>query len=237
MNSRTDQIEAGSGKHFAAYVSLPERPNGHAVVVLQEIFGVTPHIRGIADRFAEDGYLALAPDLFWRIEPGISLTHSKDDIGRAFDLMRQYDESQGVEDTASTIAHIRRLPEFGGKVAVAGMCLGGKLAYLAAARGVGAASVAYYGVGIENSLQEADGIRGPLMLNFGERDRYVPPAARAKIAVALEGKFQVESYTYASADHGFYTRGDPETIALARKRTNAFLNQALCACVAARPAP
>ena len=93
--------------------------------------------------------------------------------------------------------------------------------------------MAFYGVGIEKNLHQADGIRGPLMLNFGEHDRYVPPAAREKIAAALEGKFQVESHLYEGADHGFYTRGDPETIALARKRTNAFLNQALCACVAA----
>lgn len=234
MNSRTDQVDAGGGKHFAAYVSLPQQPNGHAVVVLQEIFGVTPHIRGIADRFAEDGYLALAPDLFWRVKPGMSLTHSKEDMARAFALVQQYDEMHGVEDIASCIAHVRLQPEFRGKVAVAGMCLGGKLAYLAAARGVGAASVAFYGVGIEKNLHQADGIRGPLMLNFGERDRYVPPAAREKIAAALEGKFQVESHLYEGADHGFYTRGDPETIALARKRTNAFLNQALCACVAAR---
>ena len=230
MNSRIDQVDAGCGKRFAAYVSLPESPNGHAVVVLQEIFGVTPHVRGVADRFAEDGYLALAPDLFWRISPGVSLSHTKEDMARAFALVQQYDELQGVEDTASTIAHIRRLPDFHGKVAVAGMCLGGKLAYLAAARGVGAASVAYYGVGIEKSLDEAGGVRGPLMLNFGDRDRYVTPAARQKIAAALEGKFQVESHLYEGADHGFYTRGDPETIALARKRTNAFLNQALRAC-------
>ena len=123
MNSRTDQVDAGAGRHFAAYVSLPRQPNGHAVVVLQEIFGVTPHIRGIADRFAEDGYLALAPDLFWRVKPGMSLTHSREDMARAFALVQQYDELHGVEDIASCIAHVRRQPEFRGKVAVAGMCL------------------------------------------------------------------------------------------------------------------
>ncbi len=82
MNFRTDPINAGAGRHFDAYVSIPDRPNGHAVIVLQEIFGVTPQVRGVADRFAEDGYLALAPDLFWRAEPGLSLTHSRQDIAR-----------------------------------------------------------------------------------------------------------------------------------------------------------
>jgi len=227
MNSRIDQVDAGDGKQFCAYVSVPERPNGHAVVVLQEIFGITAHIRGVADRFSEDGYLALAPDLFWRIEPGISLTHSKEDMARAFGLIGQFDESVGVKDIASTVAHIQRLPGFRGKVAVAGMCLGGKLAYLAAARGVGDAAVGFYGVGIEKNLDEAGAIQRPLMLAFGERDRYAPPAVREQIAAAVAGKPQVVTHVYEGADHGFYTRGEQATIALARQRTNEFLRQAL----------
>jgi carboxymethylenebutenolidase len=232
LNSRTDQIDAGGDHQFSAYVSQPERPNGHAVVVLQEIFGITPHIRGIADRFAEDGYLALAPDLFWRLEPGVSLSHSKEDMARAFALAQQFDESRGVDDIASTVAHVQRLPGFAGKVAVAGMCLGGKLAYLAAARGVGAAAVAYYGVGIEKSLDEAGRIRGPLMLAFGDKDRYVPQSARDQIATALAGRPGVVIHVYEGADHGFYTRGEAATVALARQRTNDFLQQALGAAAA-----
>lgn len=227
MNSRIDAIEAENGQHFSAYLSLPERPNGHAVVVLQEIFGVTPHIRDIADRFAQDGYLALAPDLFWRLEPGLSLTHSKDDMARAFALVQQFDESLGVQDVARTVAHIEQLPGFRGKVAVAGMCLGGKLAYLAAARGVAAAAVGYYGVGIEKNLDEAGAINCPLMLAFGDRDRYVPPAAREQINAALAGNPQVVTQVYEGADHGFYTRGDAATISLARQHTNEFLQRAL----------
>lgn len=224
MNS---SIEAEKGEHFSAYLSLPERPNGHAVVVLQEIFGVTPHIRAIADRFAEDGYLALAPDLFWRLEPGLSLTHSKEDLARAFALVQQFDESLGVQDIARSVAHIQQLPGFGGQVAVAGMCLGGKLAYLAAARGVAAAAVGYYGVGIEKNLDEAGAIKCPLMLAFGGRDRYVPPAAREQIDAAFAGNPQVVIQVYEDADHGFYTRGDAATISLARQRTNEFLHRAL----------
>ena len=227
MSAHTESIGAGDGRHFDAYVSVPPQPNGHALIVLQEIFGVTPHIRGVADRFAEDGYLAFAPDLFWRAQPGLSLTHSKEDMARAFALVQQYDEGDGVSDIALVEAHIRALPGFAGKVAVAGMCLGGKLAYLAAARGNIDAAVSFYGVGIEKDLGEAKSLRCPLMLNFGERDKYVAAAAREQIAVALAGKPNVESWLYEGADHGFYTRGDAAVIALARTRTNSFLKKAL----------
>ena len=86
MSEAKTTIDAGDGRGFAAYVSRPGKPNGHAVIVLQEIFGVTDAIRGVADRYAAEGYLALAPDLYWRIEPGVELSHSKADIERAFQL-------------------------------------------------------------------------------------------------------------------------------------------------------
>jgi carboxymethylenebutenolidase len=227
MNSRTDKIDAGNGQQFDAYVSIPANPNGHAVIVLQEIFGVTPHVRGVADRFAEDGYLAFAPDLFWRDEPGISLTHSKEDMARAFGLLQKFDEDKSMDDIARTAAHIRALPGFAGKVVAAGMCLGGKLAYLAAARVEVDAAVAFYGVGIEKSLADAERVHCPLMLHFGDLDKYAPEEARAQIAKALAGKPNVVSHLYPGADHGFYTRGTPETIQEARARTNQFLQQAL----------
>ncbi|MES2535026.1 MAG: dienelactone hydrolase family protein [Pseudomonadota bacterium] len=232
MTSRTEQIDAGNGQRFDAYVSIPANPNGHAVIVLQEIFGVTPQVRGVADRFAEDGYLAYAPDLFWRDEPGLSLTHSKDDMARAFALLNKFDVDKSMEDIARTAAFIRALPGFAGKVAAAGMCLGGKLAYLAAARIEVDAAVAFYGVGIEKDLADAERLHCPLMLHFGDLDKYAPEEARAQISKALEGKPDVVSHLYAGADHGFYTRGAPETIQLARARTNQFLQDMLGAVAA-----
>lgn len=228
MPSRTDSIDAGGGR-FSAFVSVPARPNGHALIVLHEIFGVTAHIRAIADRFAEDGYLAYAPDLFWRVSPGIELTHSKEDLGKAFGILKGYRDADGVDDIASVARHLRALPGFDGKVAVAGMCLGGLLAYLAATEegeeGVDAA-VGYYGVGIEKRLDLAAAIKRPLQLHFGDRDQYVPAEARTRIESALSGNPLVEIHTYPDADHGFYTRGSPAHIALARERTNAFLLRA-----------
>lgn len=217
--SRIDSIKEG----LSAYVSIPEQPNGHAVIVLQEIFGVTKAIRGIADRFAEDGFLAFAPDLFWRAQPGIELSHSKDDIAKAFGLLKGYSDEHGMADVGSTARHIRSLPGFTGKVAVAGMCLGGMLAYLAAMRDDVDAAIGYYGVGIEKKLDRKDLVRVPLQLHFGDRDQYVPAPAREAIVEALAPNPLVEIHQYPGADHGFYTRGSPEDIALARRRTNAFL--------------
>ena len=151
MATRNDQISAADGRSFGAYVSIPDTPNGHAVIIAQEIFGVTPHIREVVDRYARDGYLAIAPDLFWRVEPGLALSHSREDMQRAFAVLEQFDEDLGVEDIGRTVAHARAQPGISG-VAVVGMCLGGKLAYLAAARLPVEASVAFYGVGIEKKM-------------------------------------------------------------------------------------
>lgn len=214
------------GGSFSAYVSLPSKPNGHAVVVLQEIFGLTVPVRQVADRFAEDGYLAYAPDLFWRMEHGLELSHSKEDIARAFGFLARYKDEDGLSDIASTIAHIRARPGMKGQVAVAGMCLGGKLAYLAATLPGVNAAVGFYGVGIEKRLDAAGALQCPLVLHFGDQDRYVPLDAREQIARALEGK-SVETFLYRGADHGFYTRGNEDDIALARERTVLFLQRTL----------
>ena len=227
MPSRNDSIDAGNGRQFNAHVSIPARPNGHAVIVLQEIFGVTGAIRGIADRFAEDGYLAYAPDLFWRAGPGIELSHSKEDMGKAFELLGSYRDADGVADIGSTARHIRALPGFAGKVATAGMCLGGKLAYLAATHTDVDAAVGYYGVGIEKCLSTAGAVQRPLQLHFGDKDKYAPVEAQRQIAEALIGNTLVEIHTYPGADHGFYTRGDPKDIQIARQRTNDFLQRVL----------
>lgn len=227
MNSTTDTIAAADGGKFDAYVSIPQRPNGHAVIILQEIFGVTAVIRSVADRYAAEGYLAYAPDLFWRIEPGVQLSHSKDDMAKAFGFLQRFDENQGIEDIGRTAAHIRALPGFDGRVAVVGLCLGGKLAYLASTRLDVDAAVSFYGVGIENNLDEATRVRCPLLLHFGELDKYAAPAVVSRIGDALKGNARTALHSYAGADHGFYTRGDAQTIRVAHERTTRFLREAL----------
>ncbi len=224
MTSRIDQIDAGNGANFTAYVAEPTEANGHAIIVLQEIFGVTKVIRAVADRFAAEGYLAVAPDLFWRLEPGVELTHSKEDMQRAFGFLKRFSEDAGVDDIGLVAKHVRALPTFGGRVFVAGLCLGGKLAYLAAARLDIDAAVAFYGVGIEKNLSEAGALRCPLMLHFGGRDQYAPPPAVSQITDALKRDSRVVLHNYPDADHGFYTRGEAAVIQSAHERTLAFLH-------------
>lgn len=224
MQSRTHTITAGNGQKFDAYVSVPDVPNGHAILVLQEIFGVTAQIREVADRYAREGYLALAPDLFWRIEPGMSLGHSKEDMQRALAVLEQFDEGLGIEDVGSTLVHAKAQPGIGG-VAIVGMCLGGKLAYLAAARLPVDASLAFYGVGIEKALGESGNIHAPLLMFFGGKDKYATPAVRKQIEAAIGSNGQVRVRVYENADHGFYTRGDPKVISSAHAEAITFLQQ------------
>lgn len=222
MATHYETIAARDGGAFEAYVSEPDRSNGHAVIVLQEIFGVTAPVRAVTDRFAQDGYLAYAPDLFWRMQPRVELSHSKEDLQKAFGFLGRYQDEDGLADIASTAEHVRGRADFRGRIAVSGLCLGGKLAYLAATLPGVDAAVGFYGVGIEKRLEAAGALRAPLMLHFGDQDTYVPEAARRQIAEAVKGK-GVEMHLYPGADHGFYTRGAPADIALARERTNAFL--------------
>jgi len=220
-------IDAGDGRRFAAYASMPAQPNGHAAIILQEIFGVTRTIRELADRYAAEGYLALAPDLYWRIEPGVELSHSKADIERAFQYLERFDEEAGLADIGRTAAHIRALEGFRGGVAVVGLCLGGKLAFRCAARLEIDAAAVFYGVGVEDHLDEAAALRCPIVLHYGDQDRYASPDAQAKIESALRPRPGAAFYRYPGAGHGFYTRGEPEAAALAHGRTTAFLHSAL----------
>ena len=127
------QARDGSGR-FGAYLALPTSGRGPGLVIAQEIFGVNKTMRDIADDYAEEGYVVLVPDLFWRQEPGIELGHSAEDMQRAFGYYGGFDEAKGVEDLQSTLDALRAMPQFKGKAGVLGFCLGGKLAYLAAAR-------------------------------------------------------------------------------------------------------
>jgi carboxymethylenebutenolidase len=226
MSTRYDTIAADDGRSFQGYVSEPARPNGHAVILLQEIFGVTKHVRAVADRFAEDGYLAVAPDLFWRMAPGVELSHSKEDVDKAMGFLKRYTDAEGQADVRATALYLRQRPGFAGKVAVAGLCLGGKLAYLAATMPEVDAAVAFYGVGIETRLDVAWQVRCPLLMHFGGQDPYVSEAARAVITTALV-PVRPEIHVYPDANHGFYTRGAPADIDAARERTNGFLLRAL----------
>jgi carboxymethylenebutenolidase len=229
MTSRWIDIPAEAGS-FKAYVSEPAGPPKGAVVVIQEIFGVNEGVRGKADWLAKEGFLAIAPDLFWRLEPGVQLTDKTEaEWSKAFDYMNRFDQAKGVDDIKRTIEAARKLGV--AKVGAVGFCLGGLLAYLTAARTDADASVGYYGVSIDAKLDEAKAIRKPLVLHIAGKDQFVKPEAQEKIKAGLSGNPLVTLYTYAEQDHAFTRVGgthyDAHAAELADARTVAFFKQHL----------
>jgi carboxymethylenebutenolidase len=203
MTGQWIQIEAKDGGSFNGYLALPKIGRGPGIVLCQEIFGVNANIRSVADQYAEEGYVVLAPDLFWRIEPGIELGYDAQDFERAFELFGQFDTDRGMEDITECVRTLRNRSEVLGKVGALGFCLGGRLAYLAAARSNVDCAVSYYGVTIDDYLHEAKDISVPMALHFAENDQYAPPTTVFKIREALEGHENTEIHTYPGVDHGF----------------------------------
>lgn len=192
------------GGEFSAYVARPAAAKAPAVVVIQEIFGVNQVMRDITDGLAAEGYLAICPDLFWRIEPGIDITdQSEAEWKKAFELFNAFDVDQGVKDIQATIKTIRGDAGCNGKVGAVGFCLGGLLAFLTATRTDADAAVSYYGVGIENRVAEAEKLTRPLLMHIASEDQFVPKAAQAVILQALKDHPQIEIHTYEGRDHAF----------------------------------
>ncbi len=189
-------------------------------------------MRQVCDDLAAKGFIAVCPDLFWRLEPGVDITDkTKAEWDKALNLMGRFDADKGVEDIRAAMDVIRRDPQCSGKVGAVGYCLGGRLAYLTATRTDSDASVGYYGVGIENYLGEAELLARPLMLHIAGEDGFVPKDAQKRIVSALKDHPQVTLHTYAGRDHAFARPGgehyDAEDAALANRRTDAFFKKHL----------
>ncbi len=229
--SETVQIPTLDGEHaIPAYVARPAGTAKAAIIVIPEIFGVNPGIRQKCDKWAAAGYLAVAPDIFWRFAPGVELDPDvPEQLQEAFGYFQQYDPNDGVYDIEATIHWIRR--EGVAKVGCAGYCLGGRLAYMAATRTDIDASVGYYGVMIDTMLNEAHAIANPLMLHIPTADGFVTPEAQTAIHAALDAHPKVTLHDYIGLDHGFAAemgnRRSEAAAQLADGRTAAFLAQHL----------
>ena len=216
---------------FTGYMARPVGEPTAAVIVIQEIFGVNAGIRRKCDRLAESGYLALAPDLFWRLQPGIELDPDVEpEFKQALEWMGQFDQDQGVRDIEATIHHLRQAENVR-KVGCVGFCLGGRLAFMAAARTDIDASVGYYGVGLDGLLREKHAIARPLMLHIPTEDHFVDKDAQRAIHEGLDDHPRVELHDYPGLDHGFAAelgkRRDEAGARLADERTAAFFAQHL----------
>ena len=215
----------GNGR-IPAFVARPAATPRAAIVVVPEIFGVNAGIRRKCDDWAEQGYLALAPDIFWRFAPGIELDPDvPEQLQEAFGYFQQYDADAGIKDIEAAIHHLRR-GEGCAKVGLVGFCLGGRLAYMAATRTDISASVGYYGVMIDQMLGESHAIAHPLMLHIPTADHFVGAEAQAAIHAGLDGHPKVALHDYPGLDHGFAAetgdRRDEAGAALADQRTREF---------------
>lgn len=224
-----DAIDHGGS--FSAYLAEPSGTPKAAIVVIQEVFGVNAGIRGKCDALAAAGYLAVAPDLFWRIEPGVDLDPDiPEQLQRGLDLIGVFDQDKGIADIEATI-RVAREKIGGGKVGAVGYCLGGRLAFMTATRTDIDASVGYYGVGIDGLLGEKHAISNPVLLHIPVEDHFVDHAAQARMHAGLDDHPKVTLYDYAGEDHGFATefgnRRSDEAAQLADARTAAFFAEHL----------
>lgn len=225
------RITAADGGTFAGYLALPARTPAPGLIVLPEIFNSNAHIRSVADGYAADGFVALAPDVFWRQEPGSYLPYTDDGRAKAYALRARMDVDQFTRDLGDAVAGLRARPDCTGKIGVMGFCLGGLLAYLASTRLPVDAAVSYYGVQIDPHLDEAAHLRCPLLMHFAENDPHVPAKTVSTIQACLGGLSSVSIHLYPGTEHGFNRQGYPpynEAAATeARQRTMAHFRRLL----------
>jgi len=235
VTSRWIDIKAQDGGSFKGYLSLPHQAQnggkGPGIVLIQEIFGVNAHIRGVADQYASDGYTVLAPDVFWRMQPMVELGYGPDDRQKGMGYMQNMDFAAAVQDLAAAVATLRGLPECGDRVASIGYCMGGMLSYLCAANAAVDAAVCYYAGGVHTKLEQAGKIKCPMLFHFGGNDGHIPPAAVDAVKQAFAGRKDVRIDVYPGAEHGFncWDRSayNQQSAALAHGRSLAFLATAI----------
>ena len=211
---------------FPCYIAAPDGTAKAAIIVIQEIFGVDKGIKAKCDHWAEAGYLAIAPDLFWRVNENTDLDSDvPEEFQVALDLMNKFDQDQGIRDIEAAI-HFARESVNGGKVGCVGYCLGGRLAFMTAARTDINASVGYYGVGIDGLLRESQAIAHAVMLHIPTADGFVPADAQAAMHEGLDNHPKVTLHDYEGLDHGFAAefgaRRDEAAANLADSRTAEF---------------
>jgi carboxymethylenebutenolidase len=193
----------GSGQ-FNAYVVEPKGKPAGSVVVIQEIFGVNDSLMATCQVIADMGFFAVAPDLFWRQEPGVNITDkSEAEWKKAFALMNGFDQLKGIDDLKVTLAAARKLPGANGKAGTMGFCLGGRLAVMMAIHSDADVNVSYYGVGLDGLVPEFDKIAAPLMVHIAEKDEFASPEIIETVLDGSEENEFIDTYVYPDVQHAF----------------------------------
>ncbi len=205
---RTESIVAPDGQTFDGYTVLPERGNGPGVLVMQEIFGVNEYIRDVCHRLADLGYVAMAPDVYWRAERNVDIGPDPAEMPKAFGYMSSYDWEVGLGDHVAALEHLRAMPETAGRAGVIGFCFGGGTAFQLACATTPDAVVAYYGSAVPGLLAQASDVTSPICFHFGANDPYIPSEQIAAVRAWAAGKHGCEFHEYA-AGHAFDNSFNP----------------------------
>ena len=232
MNASWIDIPTPDGQQFGGYLSLPPTGHGPGIVLVQEIWGVNEHIRAVADQYALAGYVVLAPDVFWRLNPRVDLAYDEAGTRQAFGYYQTVDTAQAAADVAAAVALLRSRPDVSGKVATLGYCLGGQLAFRAAALSQADAAVCFYGGGIDQHLALAGQITQPILFHYAGNDDHIPQTAVAAVKAAFAGKNNAVFCDYPGVGHGFNCWGrravyNQPAAALATGRSLQFLAEHL----------
>jgi carboxymethylenebutenolidase len=201
MPSEMIKIATEDGREFDGYLARPEKANGAGIIVIQEIFGVNEHIRQVCDLYAKAGYTVLAPEVFWRTDPGLKLGYSDAEIQKGISIVGKLDHDVAAQDLISAVATLKKIAGVQ-KVGAVGYCMGGALVYGLTCRNAVDAGVSYYGGGIDQHLEYAAKIKTPLLMHFAEDDSYIPLSAVEKIKQAV-AHANATVYLYEGVHHGF----------------------------------
>jgi carboxymethylenebutenolidase len=225
------QLTAADGGTFAGYLALPASLTAPGLVVLPEVFNTNDHIRSVADGYAEAGYVVIAPDIYWREEAGCYLPYTDEGRAKAQALRAAQGTDAFASDLGDVVAALKARADCTGKVGVMGFCLGGKFTYLSSVRHAIDAAVSYYGVQIDEHLDEADALKCPILMHFASTDPHVPAETVAAIQARMGDWDNVDIHVYPNTEHGFnrygYPPHDEAAAALARERTLAHLGRLL----------
>ncbi len=226
VSTRWIDIPAGNDS-FCGFLALPKGGKGPGIVIVQEIFGVNGHIRDVVEQYALDGFVAIAPDIFWRTQPRVELEYVGADRDKGIELLQKTNAALAAQDIGAAATVLRQMRECTGKVAAIGYCFGGRLAYLAAANDTLDAAVSYYGGGIQNALGVADKVTVPIQFHYAELDHAIPPDAMGQVKERFAGRDNAEFHLYPNAEHGFNCSArasyNQHASALAHGRTLTFL--------------
>jgi carboxymethylenebutenolidase len=227
---RTEQVAVDGGR-FDLHLWVPEAGSGPGLLLIQEIFGVGPYVRAVAERLAGLGYVVAAPDVFWRIERNWEANHDQAGLEASLAMVQKVDFPLAVADCAASLHHLEGLAEVSGGVGVIGFCFGGTIAFLLAAAAEPACCVSYYGSGVPGLLDQLDNVDCPVLLHFGELDSYIPADQVAAVADAVAGRANValnlEQGGHAFDNHESELFYDEAAAKAAWAKTTAFLEEQL----------